>query len=67
MTQEEIKQRVVNYYTAVRSMDPDAWASNFAEEGTLEDPVGSPVISGGRQVLNQFFTDVVKKMLEKGG
>jgi steroid delta-isomerase len=65
MTHEEIKERVANYYNAVRSMDANAWVSNFDEEGILEDPVGSPLISGGREVLSQFFSNVVKTMFKK--
>jgi steroid delta-isomerase len=65
MTLKEIKDRVARYYNTVRSMDAHAWASNFDVEGILEDPVGSPVISGDREVLSQFFNNVVKTMFKK--
>jgi steroid delta-isomerase len=65
MTHKEIKDRVANYYNTVRSMDAHAWASNFDEEGILEDPVGSPVIRGDREVLSQFFNNLVKTMFKK--
>jgi steroid delta-isomerase len=65
MTLKEIKDRVARYYNTVRSMDAHAWASNFDVEGVLEDPVGSPVISGDREVLSQFFNNVVKTMFKK--
>ena len=64
MTNEEIKKRVADYYRSVRSMDADAWASTFDEAGNLEDPVGSPVISG-REALRAFFTNVVKAMFKR--
>ena len=65
MTPKEIKDRVAHYYNTVRSMDAHAWVLNFDEKGILEDPVGSPVISGDREVLSQFFNTLVKTMFKK--
>ncbi|MCP4753165.1 MAG: hypothetical protein GY866_19930 [Proteobacteria bacterium] len=62
MTPEEIRKQVAKYYTSIRNLDADAWAAGFAEAGTLEDPVGTPVIGGGRDKLKRFFSNAVQSV-----
>jgi steroid Delta-isomerase len=50
---ETVEATVKAYFAAIAARDADAWADNFAEGGTSEDPVGSPVNSG-RENLRSF-------------
>ena len=56
---EQIEKLISNYYVALGSMDATKWAAKFAEEATIEDPVGTPTITGGREVFCQFYTNAI--------
>ncbi len=42
---DEVEGWVRTYFEATRSMDAARWAGCFAEGATLEDPVGSPMLT----------------------
>ncbi|WP_024796890.1 SgcJ/EcaC family oxidoreductase [Tomitella biformata] len=51
---EQIRDTVVQYLKAVASGDAAAVASLYAEDGTLEDPVGTPP-RAGRAAITEFY------------
>ena len=57
---EKIEKLIADYYVASSSMNGTKWAAKFAEEATIEDPVGTLPITGGREVFEQFYTNAVK-------
>jgi len=59
MTKKEIEQQLEQYREALKTMDADKWLSHYAEDATVEDPVGGPVFSG-RDQLQKFFKGVQK-------
>ena len=54
-----------NYFLAIRAMDAEAFANCFAEDGTTNDPVGTPAISG-RAGLREFFESICKNFKSVG-
>ena len=56
---EKISRVVRAYFLAIRAMDADAFANNFAEDGATCDPMGSPPISG-RNGVREFFESICK-------
>jgi len=56
---EKISRVVRLYFLAIRAMDADAFANNFAEDGATCDPMGSPPISG-RNGVREFFESICK-------
>ena len=56
---DKISRAVRAYFLAVRTMDPDAIANTFAEDGTTCDPMGTPPVSG-RTAVREFFASVFK-------
>lgn len=48
------RQALNRYFDALRSLDPERIASVFAEDGEIEDPVGSPV-QRGRTAITEYF------------
>ncbi len=61
MTKAEIEVRLKEYIDSLRSMEPERFANEYAEEGTAEDPVGGPVVRG-RDNLVAFLKQVKKGM-----
>ena len=59
-TNKEIVNRVISqYFEAISRLEMDQWVSLFAEDGYIEDPVGSrPYI--GHQQLAIFFKGVLR-------
>ncbi len=53
-TPEHISDTVVRYLEAVASGDAAAVAALYAEDGTLEDPVGTPP-RAGRAAITEFY------------
>lgn len=51
---ERIEQVVTEYLRAGREGDRDAWLGLFADDATLEDPVGTDVVRG-RAELEAFW------------
>lgn len=54
---ETIRATISRYMEAMSSDDRDTWVGCFAPEGTLEDPVGSDVLTG-QDALGEFFDNV---------
>jgi uncharacterized protein (TIGR02246 family) len=50
---KNVEQAVGRYFTAIANRDAQAWASNFAPDGTSEDPVGGEPVAG-RSALAAF-------------
>lgn len=59
MTKTEVEVRLKDYRESLASMDVERWVGEFAENGTVEDPVGGPVVSGTDE-LKRFFKQVGK-------
>ena len=56
---ETIARAVREYFIAIRSMDADAFAKSFAEDGRTFDPVGTPPVTG-HTALREFFQSICK-------
>ena len=48
------ERALADYFEALASLDPKRIASVFAEDGEIEDPVGSPV-HRGREAIAEYF------------
>jgi steroid delta-isomerase len=59
MEKKDIEKWLKEYRDAIRSMETDRWVGKFAEDATVEDPVGGPVHTGHDQ-LRAFFDGVRK-------
>lgn len=55
---EAMKNRLDAYFASIAARDPQRIASNFAEDGVIEDPVGSPVRHGRDGVAGLFASGV---------
>jgi len=60
---ERISHTVRAYFLAIRAMDPEAFANCFAEDGTTNDPMGSPPITG-RAAIRDFLASICKNFKE---
>ncbi len=58
---EKIQELITDYYVAVRGMDGTKWAAKFAQEASIEDPIGTKPITGGRDIFCQFYTNAVNE------
>src|SRR5256885_10583051 len=56
---DQVSRAVRGYFLAIRAMDAEAVANSFAEDGTTNDPVGTPTITG-RAALRGFFESIYK-------
>jgi steroid delta-isomerase len=56
---DKISRAVRGYFLAIRTMDAEAISDTFAENGTTEDPIGAPPISG-RAAVREFFQSILK-------
>ena len=54
-TEEEMTRAVHDYVTAFDKKDPELAVALFAENGTVEDPVGAQIIKG-RAAIRDFYT-----------
>ena len=61
MQKEQLERRLTEYMAAIRSMETDRWVGEFAENATVEDPVGTPEVRGHEQ-LRTFFDGVRKRL-----
>jgi steroid delta-isomerase len=57
MPAQQLPQAVQDYFAAVKAMDAAAFAAIFAEDGVLEDPVGTPP-NTSQAAIQQFFTGI---------
>ena len=54
---DRISRAVRAYFLAIRAMDAQAFANTFAEDGTTQDPMGAPPISG-RDGIREFLQSI---------
>lgn len=54
LTSDQVRQLVNRYYEGVRSLNAEQYASNFAQQGTLEDPVGAPPAEGRQAIADRY-------------
>jgi steroid delta-isomerase len=58
--EEEMIRAVHDYVAAFDKSDPELAVALFAENGTVEDPVGSPIIRGSA-AIRDFYTRVMTR------
>jgi len=63
LTAAQIEAAVEEYFAAAASFDPQRYANNFAPDGVLEDPVGTPPIQG-TQALTAFIAAITAPFSE---
>lgn len=51
LTSEQAQKAVARYFEATRAMSAEQWASTFADNGVLEDPVGTPPMTTKEAIL----------------
>ena len=54
LTQAEIEAAVEEYFASIGSLDVQRFVNNFAPDGTLEDPVGTPSLQGTQAIAAYF-------------
>ncbi len=54
-TEQQMIRAVHDYVTAFDKADPESAVALFAENGTVEDPVGAQIIQG-RAAIREFYT-----------
>ena len=59
ISQQQMKQAMQAYIDAFNTVNPDAIVALYAEDATVEDPVGSPVKSG-RKAIAEFYAFAIK-------
>ena len=52
-SEEEVRSWVASYFEGTRSGDASVWASAFAEDAVLDDPVGAPLKTKPAEILAQ--------------
>src|SRR4051794_23928468 len=52
--QKQIEAAIYEYWLSIQSLNPERFGANFAPDGTLEDPAGTPPVVG-RQAIAAFF------------
>ena len=57
--QQQMKQAMQAYIDAFNRVDPDAIVALYADDATVEDPVGTPVKSG-RKAIAEFYAYAIK-------
>ncbi len=58
MTPEQIEAAVEEYFNSVGAFDVQRYVNNFAPDGVLEDPVGTPPVQG-TQAITAFITNII--------
>ena len=59
ISQQQMKQAMQAYIDAFNRVDPDAIVALYAEDATVEDPVGSPP-KVGRKAIAEFYAYAIK-------
>lgn len=54
LTPEQMEAAVEKYFADAMSLDAQRYASNFTEDGVLEDPVGTPPVQGRQAIAASF-------------
>ena len=63
LTPEQMEAAVEKYFADAMSLDAQRYASNFTEDGLLEDPVGTPPVQG-RQAIAASFSNLTALVSE---
>lgn len=63
LTQEQIEAAVEEYFASIGSRDVQRYVNNFAPDGVLEDPVGTPPIQG-TQAIGAYFGAITEPFSE---
>jgi steroid delta-isomerase len=63
LTQDQIEAAVEEYFSSVGSLDVSRFANNFAADGVLEDPVGTPPVQG-TSVIAAYFGAIISPFSE---
>jgi steroid delta-isomerase len=63
LTPEQIEAAVEEYFASIGSLDVQRFVSNFAPDGALEDPVGTPPVQGA-QAIGAFFGAIITPFSE---
>ncbi len=58
LTPEQIEAAVEEYFASVAALDVQRYANNYAPDGVLEDPVGTPPVQG-TQAIAAFFGAII--------
>jgi len=62
-TQAEIEAAVEEYFATIGSLDVQRFVNNFAPDGVLEDPVGTPSLQG-TQAIAAYFGAIITPFSE---
>lgn len=63
LTPEQVEAAVEEYFDAVGAFDVQRYVNNFAPNGVLEDPVGTPPVQG-TAALTAFITNIIAPFRE---
>jgi steroid delta-isomerase len=63
LTPEQVEAAVEEYFDAVGAFDVQRYVNNFAPDGVLEDPVGTPPVQG-TAALTAFITNIIAPFQE---
>lgn len=58
LTPEQVEAGVEEYFASAASLDVQRFVNNFAPDGVLEDPVGTPPVQG-TQAIAAFYAAIV--------
>lgn len=63
LTPEQIEAAVEEYFASIGSLDVQRFVNNFAPDGVLEDPVGTPPVQG-TQAIAAYFGAIIAPFTE---
>jgi len=63
LTPAEIEAAVEEYFASIGSLDVQRYVNNFAPDGVLEDPVGTPPLQG-TQAIAAYFGAIITPFSE---
>ena len=63
LTASQIEAAVEEYFASVGAFDVPRYVNNFAPNGVLEDPVGTPPVQG-TQAITAFITSIIAPFSE---
>ncbi len=63
LTPDQIEAAVEEYFASVGAFDVQRYVNQFAPDGVLEDPVGTPPVQG-TQAITAFITNIIAPFSE---